>query len=161
MNAYQANTASINDTMGLVDNLANDTSWYMTDNPGAYISFDAGDHWQSLQINLPDTPIRDLVVTDHDVVLGTHGRAFWVLDDIEPLRQMTPAVYNTALTVFEPSQAVRGVGNGVIQYFLKDAVDEVTMEILDESGKVVRTISGTAEDEKNPPPVTRRNRRWA
>ena len=76
---------------------------------GVYVSFDAGDHWQSLQMNLPDTPIRDLVVKDHDVVLGTHGRAFWVLDDIEPLRQMTPEVYNTALTLFEPSEAVRGV----------------------------------------------------
>ena len=65
---------------------------------------------------------------------------------------MTPEVYNTALTMFEPHQAVRGVENGIIQYFLKDTVDEVTVEILDASGKVIRTITGTAEDEKKPRP---------
>jgi photosystem II stability/assembly factor-like uncharacterized protein len=124
---------------------------------GVYVSFDAGDNWQSLQMNLPDTPIRDLVVTDHDVVLGTHGRGFWILDDIDPFRQMTPETVNSALTLFEPRQAVRGVENGAIQYLLKDAVESIKVEILDESGKVVRTFVGTPEDEKKEPrPVTRR-----
>ncbi len=57
---------------------------------GAYVSFNAGDRWQPLQLNLPDTPIRDLVITDYDVVLGTHGRGFWILDDIGPFREMKP-----------------------------------------------------------------------
>ena len=55
---------------------------------GLYVSFDAGRHWQSLQLNLPVTPIHDLVITQDDLVVGTHGRSFWILDDITPLRQL-------------------------------------------------------------------------
>ena len=120
---------------------------------GVYVSFDAGDQWQSLQLNLPDTPIRDLVVKDHDVVVGSHGRGFWILDDIDPLRQITPEVYQASLTLFEPHPAVRGLGNAVVQYYLKDAVDKVTAEILDETGKVIRKVAGTPEDEKKPRPA--------
>jgi photosystem II stability/assembly factor-like uncharacterized protein len=116
---------------------------------GVYVSFDAGDRWQSLQLNLPDTPIRDLVVKDRDVVLGTHGRGFWILDDIEPLRDLTPAVYTKALTVFEPDgPAIRGVGNAVIQYFLADKPEKLTVEILDTAGKVVDTFEGADEVQK-------------
>jgi photosystem II stability/assembly factor-like uncharacterized protein len=117
---------------------------------GVYFSFSAGDRWQSLQLDLPDTPVRDLVVKDADVVLGTHGRGFYVLDDIEPLRQWKPEMAAAPLTVFEPGPAIRGVTRGVIQYHLMDDVDKVTVEILDEAGKVVRTVSGTKEDEKKP-----------
>ena len=53
-----------------------------------YVSFDDGDHWQSLRLNMPATSIRDLVVKDDDLVVGTHGRGFWILDDITPLRQI-------------------------------------------------------------------------
>ena len=70
---------------------------------GVYASFDDGDHWMSLQQNLPDTPIRDLVVKDSDVVLGTHGRGFWILDDIEPLRQWDASVPNATLKLFDPA----------------------------------------------------------
>ena len=55
---------------------------------GVYVSFDDGDHWQSLRLNMPATSIRDLVIKDDDVVVGTHGRSFWILDDITPLRQI-------------------------------------------------------------------------
>lgn len=55
---------------------------------GVYVSFDAGENWESLQLNLPVTPIRDLVIKNDDVVLGTHGRSFWILDDIAPLREL-------------------------------------------------------------------------
>ena len=120
---------------------------------GAYVSFDAGDHWQSLQLNLPDTPIRDLAVKDSDVVLGTHGRGFWILDDIEPLRQLSPSVYNKTLTVFEPGPTIRGMGNAAIQYFLSEEAEKVTVEILDPSGNVIRTIEGTPEDEKEERPA--------
>ncbi len=124
---------------------------------GAYVSFDAGDRWQSLQLNLPDTPIRDLVVKDSDVVLGTHGRGFWILDDIEPFRQLTAEVYEAPLTLFEPGLAIRGVGNAAIQYVLRDDVEQVTVEILDGSGEVIRTIEGTKEDEEKGPDSTVRN----
>jgi photosystem II stability/assembly factor-like uncharacterized protein len=116
---------------------------------GAYVSFDAGDHWQSLQLNLPDTPIRDLVMKDSDVVLGTHGRGFWILDDIEPLRDLSPAVYTKTLTVFEPDEpARRGIGPAVIQYFLAEKADKVTVEILDAGGNVAATFEGAEEAPK-------------
>ena len=56
-----------------------------------WVSFDAGDHWQSLQLNLPHTSMRDLWIHDDDLLLGTHGRSFWILDDITPLRQLAAA----------------------------------------------------------------------
>jgi hypothetical protein len=112
----------------------------------AYVSFDAGDHWQSLQLNLPDTPIRDLVVKNADVVLGTHGRGFWILDDIEPLRDLSPATYTQAITVFPPDEpAIRGIGNAVIQYFLAEQPEKLTVEILDAAGTVVDTFQGALE----------------
>ena len=58
-----------------------------------YVSFDGGDHWQSLRQNMPATSIRDLVIKDDDIVVGTHGRSFWILDDITPLRQATPTMW--------------------------------------------------------------------
>jgi len=119
---------------------------------GAYVSFDAGDRWQSLQLNLPDTPIRDLVITDYDVVLGTHGRGFWILDDIGPLREMKPEHYEAPLHVFGARRGVRGVDNAAIHYMLKDPVEKMTVEILDAQGQVIRTVSGTAEDEEKPRP---------
>jgi photosystem II stability/assembly factor-like uncharacterized protein len=119
---------------------------------GAYVSFDAGDRWQSLQLNLPDTPIRDLVVKNADVVLGTHGRGFWILDDIEPLRDLAPSVYTKALTVFEPDEpAMRGIGNAAIQYFLADKAEKLTVEILDAAGTVVDTFEGADEVKKGEP----------
>jgi photosystem II stability/assembly factor-like uncharacterized protein len=113
---------------------------------GVYVSFDAGERWQSLQLNLPDTPVRDLVVKDADVVLGTHGRGFWVLDDIEPLRDLSPAFETRSLTVFEPDEpAIRGIGNAVIQYFLAEKPRKLTVEILDEAGAVVDAFEGREE----------------
>lgn len=111
---------------------------------GVYVSFDAGDHWQPLQLNLPDTPVRDLVVKNADVVLGTHGRGFWILDDIEPLRDLSPAVYTKTLTVFQPDEpAIRGIDRAAVQYFLAEKADKVTVDILDASGKLIDSFEGT------------------
>ncbi|MFN7603210.1 MAG: VPS10 domain-containing protein [Bacteroidota bacterium] len=115
---------------------------------GAYVSFNAGDNWQSLQLNLPDTPIRDLVVKNNDVVLGTHGRGFWILDDINPLRQLTPELMKQNAILFQPSDAIRGVYDATFQYYLKDKVDTVKLEILDANGNLVRKYSGTKTEEK-------------
>ncbi len=115
---------------------------------GAYVSFNAGDNWQSLQLNLPDTPIRDLVVKDNDVVLGTHGRGFWILDDIAPLRQITPDLMKQNTILFQPSDAIRGVYNAVFQYFLKDKADSVMIEVLDVDGKQIRKFVGNKPEEK-------------
>ena len=108
-----------------------------------YASWDHGDNWMSLQGNLPDTPIRDLVVTGSDVVLGTHGRGFWILDDIEPLRQWDAGTKNRTLALFGPGRAVRGVQDAVIQYHLAEQVERVVVEITDDDGEVVDRFEGT------------------
>ena len=110
---------------------------------GVYFSWNDGDRWMALQQNLPDTPIRDLVVKESDIVLGTHGRGFWILDDIEPLRQWSADAKNATLTVFEPNRAVRGVQDAVIQYHLAEEVERVVVEILNADGTVVDRFEGT------------------
>lgn len=120
---------------------------------GVYVSFDAGDHWQPLQLNLPDTPIRDLVVKDNDVVVGSHGRGFWILDDIAPLRQLTPELAQQEVILFEPGDAIRGVYDAQFQYYLKEEVDSVSFEILDAEGTVVGTFTGTEPEYKSDPNV--------
>ena len=118
---------------------------------GVYFSMNDGARWQSLQLNLPDTPIRDLVVKDDDVVLGSHGRGFWILDDIRPIRQYSPALKDKSAVLFEPGDAVRGVSDATIQYYLKEALDTITIEILDAQDRVVDTFTGSqAEYEEDP-----------
>ncbi|MGB8012400.1 MAG: glycoside hydrolase [Terriglobales bacterium] len=72
-----------------------------------YVSWDDGDHWQSLQLNLPPTSIRDLVIHKDDIVVGTHGRSFWILDNITPLRQFWPGVTTVPAHLFNPQTAYR------------------------------------------------------
>lgn len=120
---------------------------------GAYISFNAGDRWQPLQLNLPDTPIRDLVVKDNDVVLGTHGRGFWILDDIQPLRQLTPELMMQSAIFFQPGDAIRGVYDAVFQYYLPDKTDTVKIEILDAQGNLVTSFKGDQPEYKSDPEI--------
>src|SRR5213076_2202334 len=70
---------------------------------GVYVSFDDGGHWQPLRLNLPPTSVRDLVVHDSDLVVGTHGRGFWILDDITPLRQAGEAATASAAYLYRPA----------------------------------------------------------
>jgi photosystem II stability/assembly factor-like uncharacterized protein len=135
-----------------------------------YMSFDDGENWQSLRLNMPATSIRDLVIKDDDLVVGTHGRGFWILDDITPLRQITPATIESAAFLFEPQQAWRFRWNkytdtplppdepagenppdgAIINYFLKeDAQGPVALEILTEDGDLVRRYSSV--DPPEPP----------
>lgn len=74
---------------------------------GIYLSFDDGAHWQSLRLNLPVTSVRDIDVHGDDLVIATHGRGFWILDDVAPLRQLTPAVAAAGAWLFKPAAAVR------------------------------------------------------
>ncbi len=126
---------------------------------GAYVSFNAGDNWQTLQLNLPDTPIRDLVVKNDDVVLGTHGRGFWILDDIGSMRQLTPEVMKQPVTFYQPSDAIRGVYNAVFQYYLDKPVDSVRIDILDAEGKLVQSFKGDKPEYKSDPNLPRWERR--
>jgi photosystem II stability/assembly factor-like uncharacterized protein len=129
---------------------------------GVYVSFDDGAEWRPLKLNLPTTPVHDLVIKDSDLVVATHGRAFWILDDISPLRQFGDEVAKKDVHLYTPGPAYRiQAGEGgehrpskrtgqnppagaVIYYFLKDApkaATETKLEILDAFGKAIRTYS--------------------
>ncbi len=118
---------------------------------GVYVSFDDGILWQSLQNNLPDTPVRDLVIKDNDVVLGSHGRGFWIMDDIAPLREAENV--GSEVYLFDPPIAIRGIGNAKIQYYLPKEVDSVTVEILDGNDELVGRFAGKEKEYKVDPNI--------
>ncbi len=125
---------------------------YLGTEHGVYVSFDDGSHWQMLQLNLPDTPIHGVNVAEHDLVIGTHGRGFYVLDDISILRQATPALTTEALHLFDPRDALRGRdGTLRIDYFLAKDADLVTVEFLDGQGQVIRSLKGDAKAPRREP----------
>ena len=114
-----------------------------------YVSFDDGGRWQPLSLNLPVVQVSDLVVEDNDLVIATHGRSFWVLEDIGPLRQMTEEVAAADVWLFEPTDPVRGVDQGArFQYYLAEDAESVTFEVLDAEGEVIRTYEGVAAEEE-------------
>jgi photosystem II stability/assembly factor-like uncharacterized protein len=116
---------------------------------GVWISFDDGLSWQKLQRNLPVTQVADLAVTDHDLVIGTHGRSFWILDNIDVLRQLDATSGNKSVHLFKPAPTVRDVDPGVmIDYYLPKTPAKLTIDILDSSGKLIRSFQGAAEDPK-------------
>ena len=136
---------------------------YAATEKGMYVSFDDGDHWQPLQLNLPVTSVRDIEVHGDDLVIATHGRGFWILDDASPLRGATEAAAASGdAYLFKPATAIRlrGAGftgspmpkdepmatnppNGAyIDYVLKNAAS-VTLEILDEHDALVRRYNST------------------
>jgi hypothetical protein len=115
---------------------------------GIYVSFDDGGNWQPLRLNLPDTQVSDLLVQGDDLVIATHGRSFWMLDDIALLRQMQPSFTAEAVHLFRPDEAVRSFRPAAIDYYLQKPADKVTVDILDSEGKPVRTFTGSAEEEK-------------
>ncbi|MBI5170208.1 MAG: glycoside hydrolase [Candidatus Eisenbacteria bacterium] len=138
---------------------------YAATERGVFVSFDAGERWQSLRNNLPATSVRDLVVKDADLVIGTHGRSFWILDDVSPLRQAAASsAARAAAEVFlcKPALATRVRWNrntdtpsppdepagqnppdgAVLDYVLaRDARGPVTLELFDAKGRLVRRYS--------------------
>ena len=125
---------------------------------GVFVSFDDGGHWRAMQLNLPITPIHDLVVKNDDLVLATHGRSFWILDDVSPLRQFADSVGNEAVHLYQPGTAYRvhtgeappralftgqnPPAGAVIYFYLKQAPkQEVKIEILNAAENVVRDYS--------------------
>jgi photosystem II stability/assembly factor-like uncharacterized protein len=116
---------------------------------GIYVSFDDGGTWQSLQLDLPVTPVHGIEVRDNDVLIATHGRSFYSLDNIGVLRQASNDTTTQPVVLFRPSDATRSISRGVaIDYFLKQAADKVTIEILDASGTIINTFSGTPPAEE-------------
>ncbi len=133
-----------------------------------WVSFDDGDHWQSLQLNLPHTSMRDLGIHDSDLIVATHGRSFWILDDITPLRQLAESMAKSDAYLFKPEAAYRirrstnpdtpippdepagenPPDGAILDYFLtQPASGPVTLEIVDAQGKVVRQFSSTDKPE--------------
>jgi photosystem II stability/assembly factor-like uncharacterized protein len=133
-----------------------------------YVSFNEGDDWQPLQLNLPHTSMRDLTIHGDDLIVGTHGRSFWILDDITPLRQLTEQIAKSATYLFAPQEAIRFRWNrntdtplppevpagrnppdgAIIDYYLAaEAAQPVTLEILDVNNHVVRRYSSTEKAE--------------
>lgn len=132
-----------------------------------YFSIDDGEHWQSLRLNMPATSIRDLVVKDDDIVVGTHGRSFWILDDVTPLRQLSDQVRAAEAHLFKPQTAIRirrsvntdtpippeepmgenPPDGAIINYWLKSDAREVAIEILDKAGSLVRRYSSADKPE--------------
>jgi photosystem II stability/assembly factor-like uncharacterized protein len=136
---------------------------------GVYVSWDNGANWQSLQLDLPTTPIHDLVVKNNDLVVATHGRSFWILDDITPLRQISAQAASSPVILYKPETTYRlhwpefferrqPVGQNaprgaLVSYYFKTAPkSEVTLEILDAQGAVVRKYSSVEKKEAETPP---------
>ena len=114
---------------------------------GIYVSFNNGAEWQSLRLNLPDTQVPDLLIQGDDLVIATHGRSFYILDDISMLRQLAGAIQTTYL--FNPRPAERSLDRGAtIDYFLAKEADTVKIDILDSKGNIVRSFIGSADEEK-------------
>ncbi len=135
---------------------------YAATETGMYVSFDAGDHWQSLQLNLPPVSVRDVVVHGDDLVIATHGRGFWILDAMSALRQIDAKVASANTLLYRPGPAVRMSSEGfqgtplpvevpkakngpegvALDFYLNNATaDEVTLEVLTNSGELIRRYS--------------------
>jgi photosystem II stability/assembly factor-like uncharacterized protein len=135
-----------------------------------YISFDDGGHWEPLRLNMPATSVRDLIVKDDDLVAATHGRGFWILDDITPLRQLDAKLLSSQAFLFHPQTALRVRWNtnpdtplppdvpagenppdgAVIDYYMGQATSgPITLEIRDNNGQTVRRYSSA---DPVPPP---------
>ena len=133
-----------------------------------YVSFNDGDAWQPLQLNLPHTSMRDLTIHGDDLIVGTHGRSFWILDDMTPLRQLSDEMARSEVTLFKPQGATRFRWNrntdtplppevpagknppdgAIIDYYLRSAASgRVTLEILDAKGNLVRRYASTDKPE--------------
>jgi hypothetical protein len=118
---------------------------------GVYISFDDGDHWAAFTNGLPDVPVTDLVVEKNAIAIGTHGRSFYVMDDIAALRQfgLSPL---TDVQLFKPADVIRGVERPAITYHLKTQPKSLSLEFLDGKGQVMRRIEGRPPQPANQSP---------
>ncbi len=132
---------------------------------GVFTSNDAGLTWASLQLNLPTVPVHDLVIKDNDLLLATHGRSFWILDDLSPLRQASAETTKADLWLYTPSPAFRVHGSGggdappspiggenppagsIIYVYTKVKPKDAKLEILDSAGKVIRSYSSAKAKE--------------
>jgi photosystem II stability/assembly factor-like uncharacterized protein len=142
---------------------------YAATETGVFVSFDAGGHWQSLQLNLPRSPVHDLVVKDDDLVIATHGRSFWILDDIAPLREVQAAAVASNVHLYKPEVGYRlyypdqvdtrpPVGQNpppgiLIDYYLPSApTGPLNLDIVDSTGNTVRHLTSVKPQAAEQPP---------
>jgi photosystem II stability/assembly factor-like uncharacterized protein len=142
---------------------------YAATETGVFVSFDDGRHWQSLQLNLPRSPVHDLVVKGNDLVVATHGRSFWILDDVTPLRQVAAAAAASSVYLYTPETGYRlyypdqvdshpPVGQNppagiLIDYYLPALpAGAISIDILDAGGRVVRHLSSVSAAKGEQPP---------
>jgi photosystem II stability/assembly factor-like uncharacterized protein len=119
---------------------------YLGTEHGIYVSWDDGANWQSLRQNLPDTPVHDITLTERDLVIATHGRGFYTMDNISPLRQGGLQT-TTNFHLYKPDDVLRGLDRSLaVDYYLKTPAEKITMEFLDPQGKAIRTFTGTPAD---------------
>ncbi|HET7585264.1 MAG TPA: glycosyl hydrolase [Gemmatimonadaceae bacterium] len=147
---------------------------------GVWVSFDAGAHWERMQLNLPPVPVHDLAIKDGDLIAATHGRSFWILDDISPLRQHTASVDTEAAHLYQPRDAYRvnwggGFGGGggagavganppsgaVVYYALREPGHEVVLEFLDAQGKLIKRFTSAQDSAARADSLRRDERRSA
>ncbi len=136
---------------------------------GVYVSFNDGARWQPLQLNLPTSPVTDLIIKDDDLAVATNGRSFWILDDVNPLRELTPQLASQDAILYKPAATYRlqfpeqvdkrrpvgeNPANGaVVNYYLKaESKDEITLDVLDSAGKPVRHYSSKPKNKFQQPP---------
>lgn len=126
---------------------------YAATQHGVYISYDDGANWESLSLNMPDVPVSDLIVEKNELVIATHGRGFWVLDNIAPLRQSTPAITASDAHLFTPPTLVRSGPGIVLSWWLKAPYKTARLDILDSTGVALRTFEPdtTKPDSTRPP----------
>lgn len=146
---------------------------YAATETGVFVSFDSGAHWQALQLNLPRSPVHDLVVKDDDLVIATHGRSFWILDDITPLREVQAAASASGVFLYKPTTGYRlyypdqvdarppsgqnpppGI---LIDYYLGEGgkaapAGPLTLDIVDSNGKTVRHLTSVKPQQAEQPP---------
>lgn len=109
---------------------------------GLYVSFNDGENWHALNLNLPDVQIPDIAVTEKDLAIATHGRSMYILDDIAPIREFDESLGEKPLHLFKPYNAVRKVQKASFQYYLANDIDTLQLEVIDPSGKTIRTFTG-------------------
>jgi photosystem II stability/assembly factor-like uncharacterized protein len=121
---------------------------YAASETTVYVSFNDGAHWQPLTLNLPTLQVSDLVVKEDDLVVATHGRSFWILYGIGPLRQITSNVLASDAFLFQPPDVVRGIDQGAeVAYYLAEDAESVTVDFFDSSGSLVKSFVRAAGDE--------------
>ena len=121
---------------------------YAGTNHGVYISYDDGGSWQELNPDLPDIPITDVIPEHDELAMASHGRGFWILDNVAPLRQIQPGTTERDLVLFDPAAAYRSANGVVLSWWLGDEPEDATLEIMNGSGEVVRTFAPAVDGEE-------------